>query len=438
MKTALAIAAAIRSGETTALAECDAAIARIEAGDGAINAVIIHDFDRARDQARAVDSRVAAGDTSGALLGVPMTVKESFNVAGLATCWGFSDHADFIASEDAVAVQRLKAAGAVILGKTNIPVALADLQTNNPVYGRTRNPLNPDRVPGGSSGGAAAALASGYVPIEIGSDIGGSIRIPAAFCGMWGHKPTYNALLSFGHNFPRTEGCGVALNVIGPMARDPDDLEALFSVMGGDALARPAPRGPGDWRLLLLDPTPHVPVQQSIRDAIEATGKAFEAAGATVDRQSDLLPDIAAQTGNYMRMLLTAMSRGAPPPDGGPATTLQGWFGLIDAQAKCRRDWGRLFGAYDAVIAPIWGTTAYRHDDTPLAQRMLDIDGTAYPAGMQMALPGLATFPMLPATSVRIGTDPDGLPIGVQVIADYNRDWTAIAVARAAHDLMRS
>ncbi len=437
-RSALATAAAIRAGETTALAECDAAIARIEAGDAEINAVVVRDFDRARDQARAVDARMAAGDTSGALLGVPMTVKESFDVAGLVSCWGFAEHADFVATEDAIAVQRLKAAGAIILGKTNVPVALADLQTNNPVYGRTRNPLNLDRVPGGSSGGAAAALAAGFVPIEIGSDIGGSIRLPAAFCGLWGHKPTYNALLSYGHNFPRTEGCGVALNVIGPLARDADDLEALFEVMGGDALARPAPRGPGEWRILLLDLHPHVPVQAAIRDAIEATGRAFEAAGATVHRETPLLPDLVAQSAHYMRMLLTAMSRGGPPPGGGPATTLDGWFGLLDAQAKCRRDWGRLFGTYDAVIAPIWGTTAYPHDDTPLGERMLMIDGTPTPAGLQMALPGLATFPMLPATSVRVGSDADGLPIGVQVIADYNHDWTAIAVARAAHGLMRS
>lgn len=437
MRGALATAAAIRSGETTALAECDAAIARIEAGNGAINAVVVRDFERAREQARAVDARVAAGDTSGVLLGVPMTVKESFDVAGLVSCWGFAEHADHVPSEDAVAVQRLKAAGAVILGKTNVPVALADIQTNNPVYGRTRNPHNLDRVPGGSSGGAAAALAAGFVPIEIGSDIGGSIRTPAAFCGMWGHKPTYNALLSFGHNFPRTEGCGVALNVIGPIARDADDLEALFEVMGGDALSRPAPREPRDWRILLLPEHPLAPAQAAIKAAIEATGTAFASAGARVDHDSDLLPDLIGQHMNYIRMLLTAMARGAAP-EGGTPMTLPDWFALIDAQAKCRRDWGRLFGSYDAVIAPVWGTTAYPHDDTPLGERLLQLDGIMAPAGAQLAYPGLATFPMLPATSVRIGTDAQGLPIGVQVIADYNRDWTAIAIARAAHDLMRS
>ncbi|MET3826822.1 amidase [Sphingomonas sp. PvP055] len=435
MKSALQTAAAIRAGETTALAECEAAIARIESGDTEINAVVVRDFDQAREAARAIDA--SPKDDTRPLLGVPMTVKESFDVAGLVSCWGFEDHADFVATEDAVQVTRLKNAGAVILGKTNVPVALADLQTNNPVYGRTRNPLNHDRVPGGSSGGAAAALAAGFVPIEIGSDIGGSIRLPAAFCGIWGHKPTYNALSSFGHNFPRTQSCGVALNVVGPLARDPDDLEALFTVMGGDALARPAPRASGDWRILLLPEHPLAKSQSAIQAAIAAVGTAFRAAGAQVDDASALLPDLVAQHGAYIHMLVVAMARGAPM-DGGQPLSLPDWFTLIDAQAKCRGDWARLFTHYDAVIAPIWGTTAYPHDDTPLMTRITAIDGLDTPAGLQMAYPGLATFPMLPATSVRIGTDPDGLPIGVQVIADYNRDFTAIAVARAAHELVRS
>ena len=435
VRSALQTAAAIRSGETTALAECDAAIARIEAGDGEINAVVVRDFDRARNAARAIDA--APKDATSVLLGVPMTVKESFDVAGLVSCWGFAEHADFVATEDAVQVTRLKQAGAVILGKTNVPVALADLQTNNPVYGRTRNPIDHDRVPGGSSGGAAAALAAGFVAVEIGSDIGGSIRLPAAFCGVWGHKPTYNALNAFGHNFPRTQSCGVALNVAGPLARDPDDLEALFGVMGGDALARPAPRGAGEWRILLLPEHPLAPSQASIQEAIAAVGAAFRAEGAQVDDASALLPDLVAQHGAYIHMLLVAMARGAPM-DGGQPLPLPDWFTLVDAQAKSRRDWARLFGAYDAVIAPAWGTTAYHHDDTPLATRIAMIDGVDTQAALQMAYPGLATFPMLPATSVRIGTDPDGLPIGVQVIADYNRDFTAIAVARAAHALMRS
>src|SRR3569623_3607427 len=200
--SALETAAAIRRGETTALQQCEAAIARIEARDGALNAVVVRDFDRARNQARAVD----AGPRDLPLLGVPMTVKESYNLAGLPTTWGFTEHRDFIASEDAELVKRLKRAGAVILGKTNEPVGRADLQSNNPIYGRTHNAIDPSRSAGGSSGGAAVALASGMVPLELGSDIGGSIRVPAAFNGVGGHKPSYGALCPDGHDFPGTDG----------------------------------------------------------------------------------------------------------------------------------------------------------------------------------------------------------------------------------------
>ena len=214
-KSAIETAKAIRSGETNALLECEAAIARIEARDGPINAVVVRDFDRARHQAREMDQRLAAGD-SAPLLGVPMTVKESFDLAGLKTTWGLEAARDFVAQDDALAVKRLKRAGAVILGKTNVPPLLADLQSNNPVYGRTNNPHNHDRVAGGSSGGSAAALAAGMVPLELGSDIGGSIRVPAAFNGVWGHKPTFGALSREGHFFPGTDGAPGELSVIGP------------------------------------------------------------------------------------------------------------------------------------------------------------------------------------------------------------------------------
>lgn len=433
MKTALATAAAIRRGETTALAETEAAIARIEARDAEINAVVIRDFDRARAAAKALD---AAGPDDRPFFGVPMTVKESFDVAGLPTSWGFAEHADHIAQADAVAVQRLKVAGAVILGKTNIPVGLADLQANNPNYGRTRNPHNLDRVSGGSSGGAAASLAAGYVPIELGSDIGGSIRVPAAFCGVWGHKPTYAALNPDGHYFPRTDNARIALAVIGPMAADPDDLAAELDLLADIPLPRPEPRRPGDWLILLLAEHPVAKIETAIADALHRIGDAFAAAGARVDRASDLLPDLPAQFGHYIHMLNIAMTRGAQQPDR-PPPTLADWFMLGDEQARNARAWARLFSEYDAVIAPAWGTTAFPHDDTPITERTLMIDGEPTRFGLQLAFPGLATFPMLPATSVPVAKDANGLPIGVQVIAAANRDFTAIAVARAAHELVR-
>lgn len=431
-RSALATAAAIRAGTTTARAETEAAIARIEAGDGAVNAVVVRDFDRARAAATALDER---GPDDRPLFGVPMTIKESFDVAGLPTSWGFAENADHIATEDAVAVRRLKAAGAVILGKTNVALGLADLQSNNPNYGRTRNPHNPDRVSGGSSGGSAAALAAGFVPIEFGSDIGGSIRVPAAFCGVWGHKPTFGIVDPDGHYFPRTQGASPNLNVVGPLARDSADLALVLDLTADLPLPKPAPRAPGGWRILLLSHHPLAAVSQAIVAAIEAVGTAFEAAGATVDRSSTLIPDLAAQHVDYMRILAVAMARGEPSPAGPPSTPMRV---LLDRQAVCRRAWHRLFESYDAVIAPAWGTTAFAHDDTPIAQRIATIDDTATPFGAQIAWPGIATFPGLPATSVPIGRDGDGLPIGMQVIADTYRDHTAIAVARAAHDLVWS
>ena len=436
-KSALATAAAIRAGETTALAETDAAIARIEAGDGALNAVVVRDFDRARVAARALDERGPGDVATQPFFGVPMTVKESYDIAGLPTTWGFTEHADYMPATNAVAVRRLKRAGAVILGKTNVPTGLADIQANNPIHGRTLNPHNSARVSGGSSGGAAAALAAGFVPLEIGSDIGGSIRTPAAFCGVWGHKPTFRLLNDHGHFYPGTSEGAMALSVIGPMARDPDDLATLLDVLAETPLPRPHPRDPREWRILVLPEHPAARAQAAMRAAVERVGQAFADAGAQVEHGPALLPDLASQQENYIRMLLAAMSRGLPEP-GAPPLTPARWAEMFDAQARCIRDWLRLFAAVDAVIAPCWGTTAFPHDDTPMAQRLLDIDGDATAFGAQLAYPGLATYPNLPSTSVPVGTDPLGLPIGVQVIAAPYHDHTAIAVARVAHDLVWS
>lgn len=435
MLSALQTAAAVRSGASSALEQVEAAIARIEAGDAAINAVVVRDFDRACDQARAIDAGAVAKDAP--LLGVPMTVKESYNVAGLPTTWGFAQHAGNLAQQDAVAVQRLKAAGAVILGKTNVPTGLIDLQSNNPVYGRTLNPLDRERSPGGSSGGAAAALAAGFVPAEIGSDIGGSIRTPAGFCGVWGHKTTYGVISPEGHSFPGTDAARVALGVMGPMARDPDDLAALLDVLSDFPLPRPPRREPGELSILILPEHPVARATAEMKRTVELVGQAFERAGAEVERTLDPFPDLAAQHANYIKMLLTALSRGAPAPSG-KVMSLADWFALQDEQARCIRAWQRLFRSYDAVIAPVFGATTFPHDDAPTAARVLMLDGEATPFGVQFAYAGLATFPNLPATSVPVATGSDGLPIGLQVICDLHQDHKAIEIARAAHALMRS
>jgi amidase len=436
-RTALATAAAVRSGVTTAATETDAAIARIEARNPALNAVVVRDFERARAAAAELDARITQGFDA-PLLGVPMTIKESFDVAGLPTTFGMPPFKDFVAKEDAVAVRRLKAAGAIILGKTNVPPMLADIQSNNPVYGRTRNAHHPERVAGGSSGGSAVALAAGMVPLEFGSDIGGSIRVPAAFNGVWGHKPTYGVLPMDGHFFPGTDYARSVLSVIGPMARDADDLEAALEIVADHPLAPARQHEAGRWRILLMTGHPKAIVQRAIVAALEDLGGRLAAAGHTVDRETDLLPDLDRQSTGYEQMLNIAMSiRGPQPPDR-VQPTLATWLQLHDEQARSQRQWRRLFETYDLVIAPTVGMTAFPHDDAPLPQRRLEIDGVDTPFLHQFNFPGLATFPMLPATSVPIGRDGDGLPIGVQVIADLYADRTAIAGARDLHQLMES
>ena len=436
-RSALQTAAAVRSGEKTAAQVCDETIARIETRDGELNAVVVRDFDRARAAARALDERIAAGFDA-PLLGIAMTVKESFDVAGLPTTFGFAEHRDFVAREDAVVVRRLKAAGAVILGKTNVPPALGDLQSNNPVYGRTLNAIDPSRVAGGSSGGSAVALAAGMVPLEFGSDIGGSIRVPAAFNGVWGHKPTWGVVPPDGHFFPGTDWARTALAVVGPLARDADDLQAALTATADHPLAPAPARAPGAWRVLLLTGHPRAAVQRAIVTAMTALADRWRAAGATVDTRSDLLPDLERQSTGYEQMLNIAFSRRLPLAPGQSPPALETWLELHDEQARLQRQWRRLFEQYDAVVAPCLGVTAFPHDDTPLAQRRLVIDGEDTPFMHQFNFPGLATFPMLPATSVPIGIDADGLPIGVQVIADAFADLTAIAAAKAVHGLVGS
>lgn len=426
---ALQTAAAVRAGETSALAEAEAAIERIEARDGVINAVVVRDFDRARAAARALDERIAAGFDA-PLLGVPMTVKESFDVAGLPTTWGFEEHRDFMPDADAVAVSRLKAAGAIILGKTNVPPALADLQSTNPVYGRTNNPHDAARVCGGSSGGAAAALASGMVPLEMGSDIGGSIRVPSHFCGTWGLKPTYAALTRDGHYWPRTQGHPGPLSVIGPMARSPEDLAAALDVLSDVPMPRTRFAEAEGLRVLLVTTHPVAPIAPAVAAAVEAVGTALADAGAAVESESDLLPDQAKQFADYMRLLSVTLARGAPSPDGIEAS-LPDWFAMLDEQARTVRAWGRLFQRFDAVIAPVLGVPAFEHSDVELRQRMLSVAGAPTPFGFQFGWPGMATYPNLPATAMPV-TEQNGLPVGIQVIADRHRDHDTIAIAALA------
>ncbi|HRD47791.1 MAG TPA: amidase family protein, partial [Caulobacter sp.] len=327
--------------------------------------------------------------------------------------------------------------GVVILGKTNVPPMLADWQSDNPVYGRTNNPWDRSRTPGGSSGGSGAALAAGYVPLEFGSDIGGSIRIPAAFCGVYGHKPSYGVVPSRGHTPPGIEGNDVPLAVIGPMARTAADLDLAMGVLAGPApeeavgysLSFPDPRQTrlADFRVLILDHHPAAPTSAAIVAALNALGDRLEDLGARVDRQSELVPDLAEGHALYGAILNVAMTRGRP---GARSPSAHEWMDLQDAQLAVRRQWARLFEGFDVVLAPAHGSVAFPHDDSPdMGARRLLIDNQPTRYFDHLAWPGVATLAHLPVTAAPIGLTAEGLPIGIQIIGPYLEDRTPIAFA---------
>jgi len=433
---ALATAEAIRLGDLPVVEAVDAAINRFEQFDGEINALAVPDFERACETAREMDATGPIGEQP--LFGVPMTVKESFDVEGLVSCWGHERLTDYVALRDSDLVRRLKAAGAVILGKTNVPTDLTDWQSFNPVYGRTTNPHDCSRSPGGSSGGGAAAVASGMVPCEFGSDIGGSVRIPAHFCGIWGHKTTWGLIPKHGHDHPqmaRRDGFLAAhdgaLGIAGPLARNADDLAVLIKV------GAQYPLGVGevrltDCRLLALGEHPSSPLDASVAESFESAVSALEAAGVTVERVSDLLPDLEAQHAIYLRMLNTAMTRGAPSPSGKRATATD-WFDMLDAQAENLHRWMLLFESFDFAIAPPAPILAMPHRDEAIFKGTITVSGEQLPGGSALAWSGLATFPGLPSTVLPIGTglyEGANLPCGMQVIGPRMGDMDCIAAAR--------
>ena len=430
---ALATAAAIRAGEMSVAETVDAAIVRIEHLDIHVNALAVGDFERAVERAHALDRAGPGPDQP--LFGVPMTIKESFDIAGLPSCWGHPEFKDNIARRDARVVRQLKDAGVVFLGKTNVPIDLADWQSFNEVYGRTNNPHDHSRSPGGSSGGSAAAVASGMVPCEYGTDIGGSVRVPAHFCGIWGHKTSWGLISKQGHDHPLMtgqDGHDGALSIAGPLARNGEDLDILLRLTAMVPL-REHKKPLRECRLLAVLDHPVSPIDDSVRGPIEAAIAALENAGVRVDRKSDLIPDLAGQQEQYLKMLNIAMARGMPSPDGKRATATD-WFDLLDAQARNEFAWEQLFETYDFVLAPPAPVLAVPHADQQIFQGQLTINGQELPAANGLAWAGIATFPNLPSTVLPVGqsvVEGSTLPCGMQVMGPRWADLDCIAAARA-------
>jgi amidase len=464
-KSVRELTAALGRREISAGELADAAIARIESLDPRLNAVCVRDFERARDAARAADDALERGERR-PLLGIPLLVKESFNVAGLPTTWGFPQHKDFVPAEDALPVARVKAAGGVVLGKTNVPFGLGDWQSYNDIYGTTNNPFDAGRSPGGSSGGSAAALAACYVPLALGSDLGGSLRMPAHFCGVYAHKPTLGIVPARGHIPPRLTPLPdpVDLAVVGPMARCAADLELLFDVMAGpdeiDAgiayrLDLPAPRHQrlSEYRVLVLDTHPLLPTDSAVRLAIESLAQRLGQAGVRVAQESELLPDLGDSARLYMRMLMSLLAVNWPtevyanlqkqaaalPAEAsgldaervrGAVLSHRDWILASNARSRLRAQWREFFKGFDALICPVSPVTAFPHDHSDREARRIWIDGEPHPYGSQLIWPGVATLAGLPATSVPIGMSPEGLPIGVQIVGPSFEDRTPLKLAQ--------
>jgi amidase len=464
-KTAVEMTAALKAKKVSAVELAKDAIARIERYDGKINAICVRDFDRAIQAARAADAALARGESK-ALLGIPLTVKESYNIAGLPTTWGLPAQKDFVAREDALSITRVKDAGGVILGKTNVPLGLGDWQSYNDIYGTTNNPYDLTRTPGGSSGGSSAALAAGYGALSLGSDIGGSLRVPAFHCGVYAHKPTFELVPRRGHTPPPLPPLPFNrdLSVVGPMARSATDLSLLLDVMAGPdpieagkaySLSLPPPRHTNlrDFRILLIDGDPLMPTDRAVRAGIEKLATNLGKAGVTVTRENPLLPDFASSTRLYMRILMSQLGASFQPeavagaqaamadlsPDD---TSLRGerlrgitlshrdWIAADSGRTRLNAQWREFFKAFDAVVCPIMPTPAYVQDHSPEQEkRTIKVDDKDYPYLDQLAWPGIATLPGLPSTAIPTGFAADGLPVGVQIVGPWLEDRTPLKLA---------
>src|SRR5262245_49851205 len=394
--TATELLAALRAERVTSRELTDLYIRRIERYDGRLNAVVARDFERARHQAGAADRAAARGE-GGALLGRPMPIKESFTVTGLRTTCGVPEWREFVSQHDAPAVERTRTAGAVLLGKTNVPPMLADWQSANPIHGRANNPWDLGRTPGGSSGGSAAAIAAGLSALEVGSDIGGSIRVPAAFCGVYGHRPSETLLPKSGQfPLPPLPNSVAVMGVQGPLARSAEDLELVLSVLAGPDVGEdvawrvelPPPRHDrlADFRVAVLPRIPWLAVDDEITGALQDLASRLSHLGATVKEiQPEAFGDHRAHHQLYRSLLATMTSvrltveerqkriefwkqasdefsrahlRGL---DGAPSD-----FVLWGAQREgFRQAWRVFFHDWDVLLAPAINVLAYPHIARP-------------------------------------------------------------------------
>ncbi len=461
-RSATELAALVRRKEISSVELTRHFIERIERLDGDINAVVVRTFERALEDAADADAALAGGDTKGPLHGLPLTIKESYVMRDTPATWGMESQRDNIADADGLAVRRFRAAGAHFLGKTNVPVDLADIQSYNPIYGTSNNPWNLEHTPGGSSGGSAAAMAAGFSALEAGSDIGGSIRTPAHFCGVFGHKPTWGIVPMSGHEVvPHVPDPD--LSVCGPLARDAADLAVALDVMAG-----PTEREATGWRLDLPEPgferiadlrvavwrnEDIAPVSAETAGRVDRVAEAFAKLGATVSDTARPDFDIRKAHVVYQNLLTAVMSSGQPasriekirehvatldPADmsadaiAARASVMshRDWIRHDFRRERLRRAWDAFFRDWDVLVCPQFAVPAIRHDHRPLAERSTVVDGAARPYMESVFWSGIVIASYLPSTCLPTGPSSEGLPIGVQIVGAPYRDHTTIECAR--------
>ena len=431
------IAAAIRTGAVSALEVLEAHLKQIDVHNGALNAVVIIDADAARKRAREADAAIARGEIWGPLHGVPHTLKDCHATAGMRSTAGFPPFAGYVASEDSAVAARLKAAGAVLVGKTNVAMLLADYQSSNPIFGRTCNPWNTERTPGGSSGGAAAALAAGMTPFEIGTDLSASIRIPAHFCGVYGLKPTENRVSRVGvfpdpRNMPRSIRMMLS---IGPMARTPDDLALLYRLIAGpdgrDTDVNPVPvenvpelalKG---LRITFAATFADFPVAADIRETAEDVARQLGQSGALVEEAA--LPELEfsadlSSGGELTGMMIGALEDEAPP------VNLKQYFAALSRRDRSIVAWEKFFETCDVLLCPASMVTAFPHCEPGTS---LKVDGKDADYWMVGAHGALFNYSGHPAIVLPCGFDRDGLPIGLQLVGKRWDELRLLAIAKA-------
>ena len=464
---------ALNSGALTSETLLESLLARVDAQNPKINAIVAQDREAARERARAADAARAAGENWGPLHGLPMTIKDTFEVPGMITAAGSPGLAGHRPQQAAEAVQRLIDAGAIIYGKTNVPYLAADFQSYNKVYGCTHNPWNTARTPGGSSGGAAAALAAGFTAAELGSDIGGSLRNPAHYCGVYSHKPSYGLISLRGH-IPGPPGTlsRSDLAVAGPMARSAADLNLLMEVLaapsGIDQRAWQLQLPDCDWpverfRILAWLEDPSCPTEAAQHQQLQAAAKALQAAGAQVDYGAPQgVPGLREQYGEFLKLLAAVMGGGAPAklyrqmqwasrwarlrgkvaPDSllGYATagtqSHRDWLRANEKREQLRAAWETVFEKYDLILMPVTPTPAPRHQhEGNLFSRKLPVNGVPRPYADHMSWIAPATLNLQPVTTAPVGMV-DGLPVGLQIVGPYLQDRRCIRLAEHLQQLL--